>query len=90
MERSGPVWPRSDSLYSVSTSGGEPRLLFACPQNEVVFCIGDVSPQGVLVYIQPDKKVVVQGSDGQSLATNHPPVITSVHPSLGQMETWPL
>ncbi len=74
----GGVWSslsgRYDSVYSVPVSGGEPRLLFACPQNEISLCIGDISPQGVLVQIQPDKKVVVQGSDGQTLAALTPPV----------------
>lgn len=64
---------RYDSVYRVAAAGGESQQLFTCPQNEVMLCIGDVSPQGVLAYIQPDKTVVVQGSEGQTLATITPP-----------------
>ncbi|MFN8456711.1 MAG: hypothetical protein U0401_18930 [Anaerolineae bacterium] len=55
-------------------------MLLACPQNEVVLCIGDVSPDGVLAYIQPDKKVAVQGSDGQTLGDNNSPASDYIGP----------
>jgi hypothetical protein len=65
---------RYDNLYSLPAGGGEPTLLFACPEGESAICIGDIAPDGsALVYIQPDKKVAIQGSAGNPLATLAPP-----------------
>jgi hypothetical protein len=72
----GPVFTfsgRYNSMYSLPGSGGEPRLLFACPADQPI-CIGDISPDGsALAYVQSGQGVVVLGSDGQILSMLTPP-----------------
>lgn len=61
---------RYDSMVSLPTTGGEPHLIFACPEGENMMCIGDIAPDGsALAYVQPGQGVVVLGSDGAALAT---------------------
>lgn len=65
---------RYNSIIAVPASGGEPRLLFTCPEGQPI-CIGDISPDGsALAYVQPGQGVVVLGSDGQPIATVTPPL----------------
>ncbi len=65
---------RYDSMVSLPTTGGEPHLIFACPEGENMMCIGDIAPTGsALAYVQPGQGVVVLGSDGALLATLTPP-----------------
>ncbi|GAB4435367.1 MAG: hypothetical protein Fur0044_32620 [Anaerolineae bacterium] len=59
---------RYNSVYSLPVSGGEPRPIFACPEGQAI-CIGDISPDGVLAYVQAGQGVTVLGSDGQPLVT---------------------
>lgn len=63
---------RYNSVYTVPVSGGEPRSIFTCPEDQAI-CIGDVSAEGVLAYVQPGQGVTLLGSDGQTLATLTPP-----------------
>lgn len=64
---------RYNSMYSLSTGGGEPQLFFACPPEQAI-CIGDIAPDGsALAYVQPGQNVVVLSSSGQTLSTITPP-----------------
>jgi hypothetical protein len=65
---------RYNSVLAVPVSGGEPRVLFTCPEDQPI-CIGDIALDGsALAYVQPGQGVVVLGSDGQPIATVTPPV----------------
>ncbi len=58
---------RYDNLYNLSTSGGDPRLIYACPPENAI-CIGDITPDGAaLAYVQPGQGVAVIDLNGQPL-----------------------
>lgn len=63
---------RYNSVYAVPVSGGQPRSIFTCPEDQAI-CVGDVSSDGTLAYVQPGQGVTVLSSDGQTLATLTPP-----------------
>jgi hypothetical protein len=64
---------RYDSLYSLTTTGGEPRLIYACPEGQSI-CVGDISPDGsTLAFVQPGQGVVLLSSDGQPITLVTPP-----------------
>lgn len=63
---------RYNSVYSLPVNGGEPRPIFTCPEDQAI-CVGDVSSDGVLAYVQTGQGVTVLGSDGQPLAAITPP-----------------
>jgi hypothetical protein len=65
---------RYASIFRLPMAGGEPQLIFACPEGENMICIGDIAPDGgALAYVQPGQGVVVVASDGAQLATITPP-----------------
>lgn len=65
---------RYNSLLAVPASGGESRLLFTCPEDQLI-CIGDISPDGsALAYVQTGQGVVVLGGDAQPIAMVTPPL----------------
>lgn len=64
---------RYNSIVAVPGSGGEPRVLFTCPEDQPI-CIGDIAPDGsALAYVQSGQGVVVLGSNGQPITTVIPP-----------------
>lgn len=65
---------RYHSMVAVPAGGGEPRVLFTCPEGQPI-CIGDITPDGsALAYVQSGQGVIVLGGDGQPIATVTPPV----------------
>ncbi len=77
---------RYDSLYSISLSGGEGQLLFACPvgEDQPVTCIGDISPDGShLAVSRPDEGVVqIVGLAGEAGSSLTPPAADFVGPAV--------
>lgn len=65
---------RYDAMYRIPTTGGQPQLIYACPQEQII-CIGDISPDGsALAYTQQGQAVVqVIGADGNPVSSLTPP-----------------
>jgi hypothetical protein len=67
LEGSIKISGRYHSVYSISVTGGQSQLIFACPTTEAPICIGDLAPDGnTLVYTQPDvgEVRVIRRDDG--------------------------
>lgn len=82
-----PLWNlvngRYNNIFSLPLSGGEPSLIFECPPEGALFCIGDVTAEGLLAYTDPAEGVVkVLGPAGETLNTLTPPATTYIGPAL--------
>ncbi|MDM8527027.1 hypothetical protein QUF58_02340 [Anaerolineales bacterium HSG24] len=57
---------RYDSLYAISTNGGEPEQRYLCVEENARFCVGDISPDGtVIAYVDLETRTVnLLGADG--------------------------
>jgi hypothetical protein len=82
-----PVWSvvngHYNNIFSISLSGGEPSLLFECPAEGPLLCIGDVSAEGLLAYTDQTEGVVkVLGPAGETVNTFTPPATAYIGPAI--------
>ena len=60
---------RSDNLYRVPVTGGEPEKIFDCADMELFLCIGDFLDDGTVTYTDAERSIHVVGPGGVEMAT---------------------
>lgn len=65
---------RYDNLYQVSTAGGTPELIYACPTAENPACIGGISTDGAFFTVIQQAEGVLQVMDRNGSVVNSFPL----------------